>query len=151
MPVQSPLAPEYLASLQKALQRPTSLAHSLPGPSDLAFHRSIDGKLAAKLDDVNSRLLTVLRGLIGLVDEEGERKHAREEEGILDDWANDWGDGVDRLLERAVSGSCRYTEGPRRLFSVDARLYVLGKSLLVKRRMIDPLAAGPFRRRTSPY
>ena len=109
-----PTASDYLPALTAHLQQTTSLAHSLPRPSDIAFHRSVDPKLAVRLDEASGRVWGVLQGLLtlvdGLKDEGGKpagqtktKKRVREEEGLVDEFERDVGDAVDGLLERAVS------------------------------------------------
>lgn len=111
-----PTAADYVPSLTAHLQQTTSLAHSLPRPSDIAFHRSVDPKLAVRLDEASGRVWGVLQGLLTLVDglkEEASsskaggatksKKRVREEEGLVDEFERDVGDAVDGLLERAVS------------------------------------------------
>lgn len=46
----------YLATLQGALQPPTRSAASLPQPSDIGFHRSIDKDVARSLDETTQQL-----------------------------------------------------------------------------------------------
>ncbi|KAL7411457.1 hypothetical protein BDY24DRAFT_131367 [Mrakia frigida] len=107
----SPTSPTYLSSLQTHLKATTTLAHSLPKPSDIAFHRSVDAKLATRLDEASGRVWGVLEGLLGLVEglrEDGGggagggmKKRKREEEGLVDEFERDVGEGIDTLLERA--------------------------------------------------
>lgn len=107
----SPTAQTYLPALQTHLKQTTTLAHSLPKPSDIAFHRSVDAKLATRLDEASGRVWGVLEGLLNLVNglKEGEsgnssrKKRKREEEGLVDEFERDVGEGIDALLERAVS------------------------------------------------
>lgn len=105
---------DFLVSLQKHLSATTALAAALPRAQDVSFHRSVDAKVATRLDEASGRVWTVLQGLLGLVDglKESEsggtkgKKRKRDEDGLVDDFARTIGDTVDTLLERAVSSSC---------------------------------------------
>ncbi|CDZ96833.1 Exosome 3'-5' exoribonuclease complex, subunit PM/SCL-100 (Rrp6) [Phaffia rhodozyma] len=103
-----PSEASYLPSLQSSLFKTTSYAQELPAKaSDLAFHRSVDPKLAAKLDATSGQVWNLIDSLLGLIAEDesgskvGKRKR-REEDDLIDDFEDTVvKEGVDGLLEKA--------------------------------------------------
>ncbi|PWN44313.1 hypothetical protein IE81DRAFT_365058 [Ceraceosorus guamensis] len=92
---------EYLSTLQAALQPPTNQAASLPGPSDLTFHRTLNRQLPSIIRDTSISIHTLLNRLLiatGGIEEGEELDEAAIDSdrlpGVIDDV-------VDRLLERA--------------------------------------------------
>ncbi|EST07416.2 HRDC domain protein [Kalmanozyma brasiliensis GHG001] len=59
--------PAYLLKLQSALQPLTRHAAAIPSHGDLAFHRSMDRKLAKKLDTESDRILQSISQLSGWI------------------------------------------------------------------------------------
>ncbi|SPO30539.1 related to RRP6 - Exonuclease component of the nuclear exosome [Ustilago trichophora] len=59
--------PAYLLKLQSALQPLTRNAAAIPTHGDLAFHRSMDRKLAKKLDSESDRVLQSISQLAGWI------------------------------------------------------------------------------------
>lgn len=55
---------DYLQHLQGRIQPLTQAAAHLPGPSDLAFHRSLDRRLADDLDTTKASLVSTLGKLV---------------------------------------------------------------------------------------
>ncbi|CEH16090.1 Exosome 3'-5' exoribonuclease complex, subunit PM/SCL-100 (Rrp6) [Ceraceosorus bombacis] len=102
-PVPSPetALTEYLSALQAALQPPTNQAASLPGPSDLTFHRTLNRQLPSIIQDTSISIHTLLNRLLiatGGIEEGEELDEAAIDSdrlpGVIDDV-------VDKLLERA--------------------------------------------------
>jgi hypothetical protein len=103
-----PTSSTYLPSLQSHLHKTTSLAHTVPSASSLSFHRSVDPKLATRLDEASGRIWGLLEGLLEAVDKlndgggENKKRKRREEDSLVDGY-DEVVECVDGLLERAVS------------------------------------------------
>lgn len=99
----------YLPALQAPLVSITRSASSLPGPSDLSFHRSIDKDVAAMLDGQAQQVQEMVKTLTYWAQGKGKGKgKATAAEGDEDDddddqvaFYNRIADVVDGLLERA--------------------------------------------------
>lgn len=57
----------YQLHLQRAVLATTKLSHSLPEPTDISFHRSLDRRFAEELDETSDRLLNLVNDVLGLV------------------------------------------------------------------------------------
>lgn len=96
---------EYLPQVTQDLDRVTTHAAALPGKSDLAFHRTLDRKLAKELDEASERILALTRDLLDLVDRKKNSKRRRmdDEDDVVEGYKRGVVDSVDSLLEDAVS------------------------------------------------
>lgn len=107
----------YLVQLQSSLQPPTRNAASIPNPSDLSFHRSLDRKLATSIDAESERLLTLIDQVSRWASKDGKQKgkgKGRQDDDLLNSdgsigenelsregFSSSIGDLVDRLLEQS--------------------------------------------------
>ena len=96
----------FLPHITSALDALTTHAASLPGRSDLAFHRTLDRKFAKELDVTSARVLGMTERLLALV-EEGKgkvagRRKLKDEEDVVDGYRRGVSGVVDGLLEDAV-------------------------------------------------
>lgn len=100
---------DFLSQLQAALQPPTKLASELPAAEDVAFHRSIDKKVAAAYDEESKRMLSsinILAAWAGKSLKAQGKQRAADDDGVDEDDEDDIAfsrisDIVDNLLEGA--------------------------------------------------
>ena len=105
--------PAYLSHVTTTLDRVTTHAADLPGKSDLAFHRTLDRKLAKDIDDASVRVLGLAERILRLVHEphtggQGKlRRRMEDEDDVQDGYRRGVVEVVDSLLEDAVSIASR--------------------------------------------
>lgn len=111
----------YLPALQTPLVSLTRNASSLPGPSDLAFHRSIDRGLAAEIDAQSQQVQKHIQQLTRWAKPKGKAKAATDDDEDDDESPtalyNRISDVIDGLLERADTCMDEYSgkAAPRNL------------------------------------
>lgn len=102
---------EYNAQLQAAALQATRHGVSLPTPSDLSFHRSLDRTFSKELDACSSRVLSLTNKLISLVsassksnggNNKGKSRKLESEDDVVDHFHALVVDRMDELLEQAV-------------------------------------------------
>ncbi|SJX66427.1 related to RRP6-Exonuclease component of the nuclear exosome [Sporisorium reilianum f. sp. reilianum] len=115
----------YLLQLQSALQPLTRNAAAIPAHGDLAFHRSMDRKLAKRLDTESERVLASIAQLAGWVASDARApkiplaaKQAKGKVGVeldvadvttTESFVSNLGELVDHLLESADTCLDEYT------------------------------------------
>ncbi|ORY28648.1 hypothetical protein BCR39DRAFT_559462 [Naematelia encephala] len=97
---------KYLPHLTHSLDEVTTAAASLPGKSDLDFHRTMDRGFAKSIDEQSQRVLRMTERLLNLVIPEstkakGLRRGLQDEDDVLDTYRRGVIEVTDGLLEDA--------------------------------------------------
>lgn len=97
----------YQLHLQRAVLATTKLSHSLPQPSDISFHRSLERRFAEEIDETSERLLDLINGVLGLVKDakqKSEGKSGTRWKGKGKESSRDEDDAVLKTEEDVVDG-----------------------------------------------
>jgi exosome complex exonuclease RRP6 len=97
MPLSSGSFNDFHTKLQASALKGTKTSAGLP--SDIAFYKTLDDGLSSDIAHLQSRVLSLIGGLVSLVDEKGKGKSVTGED-VVDDFHGTVVDSMDVLLER---------------------------------------------------
>lgn len=97
MPLSSGSFDGFYNKLQASALKGTKTSAALP--SDIAFYKTLDDELSSNIAHLQNRVLSLIGGLVSLVDEKGKGKSVTGED-VVDDFHGAIVDSMDVLLER---------------------------------------------------